>query len=171
MTKEILRSEETRTRLDQLVAETAGSGGVVEIGIPPGRAIYQLADPDLVEDEVRECAVRISVDRARKRWQDVRQTARLLGVAFAIGPEDGAWAILRRHPGYEPTLPDRWRAQWEDAREDAGARRPRTPSAGDWADDLAAWARGLEERVSKLEAETGAPGRKTRAAAGRRVVP
>jgi hypothetical protein len=105
-----VRSEELRSDLLAKISEVAKTGASFQVGVGPLRLHYELVPTTELTTQELDACVRVTADRARKNWSDLRATARLLDVTFLIVAEEGE-AVFRRYPEYVATWPKKWMAE------------------------------------------------------------
>jgi hypothetical protein len=106
-----VQSEELRSDLLAKISEVAETGVSFQVGVGPLRLHYQLVPTTALTTQELDACVRVTADRARKNWSDLRATARLLDVTFLIAAGGSAEAVFRRYPDYVATWPKKWMAE------------------------------------------------------------
>ncbi|ALJ35158.1 hypothetical protein D9623_07880 [Azospirillum brasilense] len=78
------------------------------IGTSASTPTYILCSTSLAPAELLPTCVKISCDRARKKWSNVRALARLHGVPFIFTIDGEDAAVFYRHPDYRDDMVRSW---------------------------------------------------------------
>ena len=151
-----LRSDQVRPRLSR-ECELVARGAALDFGSSPDNPIFRLAPLSWISDREREQAVRVTADRARKGWTELRAAVRYHDLRFVITVRGQEVAFLQRHSSYALKRLPGWLAESKkgsSSRDDrtkrdasqaaAQAQRSSYPNASP--------PRPLEDRFSDLEA-------------------
>lgn len=101
-----------------------------------------LAPPNLIST-----AIRISCDRARKKWSSVRALSRLHNIPFIFTIDGEDAAILYRHPHYHDDVAQSWIAEHNEKTRRIQLAEHSENAASPLADRISV----LERRVAVLE--------------------
>ena len=143
-------AESVRKQLIEEARRVFAQDTFLDIGrTDPPRPMYQLLGVGLASPELLTRCVRITADRARRHWSDVRALARIHDVSFLLTVEGKAIAVVRRHPNFSDPLLDKWLSEHKRLSQAVEGSSGTPPL------DVESQLSLLNERISRLEALAG----------------
>lgn len=112
----MVSNEECRLHLTELATEVRQTGRAIGVFPVGGQPRYELAPVAALDPERVRICVRIGPDRFRRYFGDIRGLAYYDDIPFGLESRGELLAIFQRYPGFRPTVPDAFRAEFASNR-------------------------------------------------------